>query len=237
MPSSWPALPGLVAGSFSMAVGEYVSVRSQHELLEYQIELPTPATSSDARPGTCDSRRDLHVEGPLEIGRQLRGRPLPGQSKAGACHLRPRGDRSLREDYGPANDGRRGLVAGLRGRKPRCPWCLSSYRRNDSSRDGIAATLTALFPGRARRQPAHPPPSVSLRSSAGRAGPSRRRRDLRRSALPWDPPFAESATRPRRARSAVSHEGRGTRTRSRRRARPGSCPPAEACATWVNNAR
>lgn len=30
---------GLLAGSFSMAVGEYVSVRSQHELLEYQVEL------------------------------------------------------------------------------------------------------------------------------------------------------------------------------------------------------
>jgi VIT1/CCC1 family predicted Fe2+/Mn2+ transporter len=30
---------GLVAGSFSMAVGEYISVRSQHELLDYQIEL------------------------------------------------------------------------------------------------------------------------------------------------------------------------------------------------------
>ena len=27
-------IAGLVAGSFSMAVGEYVSVRSQHELLE-----------------------------------------------------------------------------------------------------------------------------------------------------------------------------------------------------------
>jgi VIT1/CCC1 family predicted Fe2+/Mn2+ transporter len=30
---------GLLAGGFSMAVGEYVSVRSQHELLDYQIEL------------------------------------------------------------------------------------------------------------------------------------------------------------------------------------------------------
>ena len=30
---------GLLAGGFSMAVGEYVSVRSQRELLEYQIEL------------------------------------------------------------------------------------------------------------------------------------------------------------------------------------------------------
>jgi VIT1/CCC1 family predicted Fe2+/Mn2+ transporter len=32
-------IAGLVAGSFSMAVGEYISVRSQHELLDYQIEL------------------------------------------------------------------------------------------------------------------------------------------------------------------------------------------------------
>ena len=32
-------IAGLVAGSFSMAMGEYISVRSQHELLDYQIEL------------------------------------------------------------------------------------------------------------------------------------------------------------------------------------------------------
>jgi len=32
-------IAGLLAGSFSMAVGEYVSVRSQHELLDYQVEL------------------------------------------------------------------------------------------------------------------------------------------------------------------------------------------------------
>jgi VIT1/CCC1 family predicted Fe2+/Mn2+ transporter len=32
-------IAGLVAGSFSMAVGEYVSVRSQHELLDYQVLL------------------------------------------------------------------------------------------------------------------------------------------------------------------------------------------------------
>lgn len=32
-------IAGLLAGSFSMAVGEYVSVRSQRELLDYQVEL------------------------------------------------------------------------------------------------------------------------------------------------------------------------------------------------------
>ena len=30
---------GLLAGSLSMAIGEYVSVQSQRELLDYQIEL------------------------------------------------------------------------------------------------------------------------------------------------------------------------------------------------------
>ena len=30
-------IAGLMAGSFSMAVGEYISVRSQHELLQYQV--------------------------------------------------------------------------------------------------------------------------------------------------------------------------------------------------------
>jgi VIT1/CCC1 family predicted Fe2+/Mn2+ transporter len=32
-------IAGLIAGGFSMAVGEYVSVRSQRDLLDYQIEL------------------------------------------------------------------------------------------------------------------------------------------------------------------------------------------------------
>src|ERR1035437_5006639 len=32
-------IAGLLAGGFSMAVGEYVSVRSQRDLLDYQIEL------------------------------------------------------------------------------------------------------------------------------------------------------------------------------------------------------
>jgi VIT1/CCC1 family predicted Fe2+/Mn2+ transporter len=32
-------IAGLMAGSFSMAVGEYISVRSQRELLDYQVEL------------------------------------------------------------------------------------------------------------------------------------------------------------------------------------------------------
>ena len=35
---------GLIAGAFSMAVGEYVSVQSQRELLDYQVAFPAQAT-------------------------------------------------------------------------------------------------------------------------------------------------------------------------------------------------
>ena len=48
---------GLLAGSFSMAVGEYVSVRSQHELLDYQIELQRLQLHH-----TPDQERDILLE-------------------------------------------------------------------------------------------------------------------------------------------------------------------------------
>jgi len=50
-------IAGLLAGSFSMAVGEYVSVRSQHELLEYQVEL-----QRDQLRETPDQERAILVE-------------------------------------------------------------------------------------------------------------------------------------------------------------------------------
>src|SRR5664280_2141567 len=50
-------IAGLMAGSFSMAVGEYVSVRSQHELLEYQVEL-----QRDQLRETPDQERAILVE-------------------------------------------------------------------------------------------------------------------------------------------------------------------------------
>jgi VIT1/CCC1 family predicted Fe2+/Mn2+ transporter len=48
---------GLLAGGFSMAVGEYVSVRSQRELLEYQIELQRHQLHN-----TPQQERDILVE-------------------------------------------------------------------------------------------------------------------------------------------------------------------------------
>ena len=50
-------IAGLVAGSFSMAMGEYISVRSQHELLDYQIELERKQLRQ-----TPDQEREILVE-------------------------------------------------------------------------------------------------------------------------------------------------------------------------------
>jgi VIT1/CCC1 family predicted Fe2+/Mn2+ transporter len=49
-------IAGLLAGGFSMAVGEYVSVRSQREILDYQIELQR--TQLDETP---EAERDILV--------------------------------------------------------------------------------------------------------------------------------------------------------------------------------
>jgi VIT1/CCC1 family predicted Fe2+/Mn2+ transporter len=40
-------IAGLLAGAFSMAVGEYISVRSQREILDYQVRLQTAQLADD----------------------------------------------------------------------------------------------------------------------------------------------------------------------------------------------
>ncbi len=40
-------IAGLLAGAFSMAVGEYISVRSQREILDYQVALQTAQLADD----------------------------------------------------------------------------------------------------------------------------------------------------------------------------------------------
>jgi VIT1/CCC1 family predicted Fe2+/Mn2+ transporter len=47
---------GLAAGAFSMAVGEYVSVRSQRELYEHQIALERDELKQYPRPRRRSSR-------------------------------------------------------------------------------------------------------------------------------------------------------------------------------------
>src|ERR1035437_2704468 len=100
-------IAGLMAGSFSMAVGEHISVRSQHELLDYQVELQRQQLRH-----TLEQERAILVEiyesrglsraaaifvvdrllakpqagaGPL-----VRRGPPPGQTEASARHLRAR---------------------------------------------------------------------------------------------------------------------------------------------------
>jgi VIT1/CCC1 family predicted Fe2+/Mn2+ transporter len=69
---------GLLAGGFSMAVGEYVSVRSQRELLEYQIELQrhqlhhTPEQESDILREIYEAKGLSRAEAHLIVGRIMR---------------------------------------------------------------------------------------------------------------------------------------------------------------------
>jgi VIT1/CCC1 family predicted Fe2+/Mn2+ transporter/predicted Fe-Mo cluster-binding NifX family protein len=68
---------GLLAGSFSMAVGEYVSVRSQRELLDYQVELQreqlkyTPAQERAILVEIYESRGLSRPEAVLIVNRLL----------------------------------------------------------------------------------------------------------------------------------------------------------------------
>ena len=48
---------GLIAGAFSMGVGEYVSVQSQRELLDYQLAFQRKQLREATRPGAGDPRQ------------------------------------------------------------------------------------------------------------------------------------------------------------------------------------
>ena len=69
---------GLLAGGFSMAVGEYVSVRSQRELLEYQIELQrhqlhhTPEQERDILTEIYEAKGLSRAESDLIVGRIMK---------------------------------------------------------------------------------------------------------------------------------------------------------------------
>ena len=84
---------GLAAGAFSMAVGEYVSVRSQRELYEYQIALERDELDAVPRGRGAGARADLRGEGRAQAPGRA-GREAPGRrSGARARHARARGAR------------------------------------------------------------------------------------------------------------------------------------------------
>lgn len=70
-------IAGLLAGGFSMAVGEYVSVRSQRELLDYQVELQrhqlvhTPEEERSILCGIYETKGLSRAEADLIVGRIL----------------------------------------------------------------------------------------------------------------------------------------------------------------------
>ena len=118
-----PAIAGLLAGSFSMAAGEYISMQSQRELFERQIELERaeleamPAEEQAELAAIYRSKGFTRARPPAIAAPHL---PGPGD---GARHARPRGA-GPRPRPARVAVGRRGrLVRGVRGRRGRCRSC------------------------------------------------------------------------------------------------------------------
>ena len=110
-------LAGLLAGAFSMAAGEYVSMRAQRELFERQIELERAELESVPEEESEGAVADLPGEGPPE-GRGRRHRRAPdGEPGDRARHARPRraGPRPERARFAVGRVDR--LVRGVRVRR------------------------------------------------------------------------------------------------------------------------
>ena len=141
-----PASPGLLAGAFSMAAGEYVSVRSQREMFEHQIG----AERDELRrvPGAGGGGAVAHLPGarPHQGGRRQDGQPPHRQPGAGAGHAGARG-------AGPRPGVARLAVRGGRGRRSprsrsarRCRWRRSCSPAGRSALGAsVALTAAALF--------------------------------------------------------------------------------------------
>jgi hypothetical protein len=137
---------GLLAGGFSMAVGEYVSVRSQRELLDYQIELQRHQLHN-----TPEQERDILRE-IYEAKGLSRRRVGPDRQSdhegpgAGDRHLRARGDRAFGRDDGLAG-GRRARIAlgAFAVGRPSCRCCRSCSSRGQPRSPEHRASGVALF--------------------------------------------------------------------------------------------
>jgi len=138
-------IAGLVAGSFSMAVGEYVSVRSQHELLEYQIELQRRQLRQ-----TPDQERAILVEIYTSRGLSrsdanfVADRFLANPKRALATFVREEIGLSAKTMGLPMTAAAGSLLAFAVGASvPLVPFVL--FAGTTALATSIAATLTALF--------------------------------------------------------------------------------------------
>ena len=136
---------GLMAGSFSMAVGEYISVRSQHELLDYQIDLQrqqlrhTPEQERAILVDIYESRGLSRADANFIVGRLL-AKP----KRALDTFVREEIGLSAKTMGSPINAAVGSLVAfGLGASVPLVPFLLMSGTAAFGLT--IATTLAALF--------------------------------------------------------------------------------------------
>ena len=134
---------GMCAGAFAMAAGEYVSVRSQRELFEYQIGLERDELEEYPEAEAQELALDLRREGPAGEGGEAARRPASSPIRS------TRSTRSRARSSGsiPRSSARRGARRSRRScRSPpgRCCRSLRSCSRRGRARLPIAIGVTAV---------------------------------------------------------------------------------------------
>ena len=158
---------GLLAGAFSMAAGEYVSVRSQREMFEHQIGRSATSWRSTPSRKRRSCRSSTRPAGwPRTTRTGSRGRSSPTLATR-STRWRARSWGSIRDRW-DRRSGRRGS----RSRRSRLgaavPLAAVPRSRGGAGALGVSVGMTAatLFAGRLRDQPLH---GTRARSRAGRA--------------------------------------------------------------------
>ena len=123
-------LAGLIAGAFSMAAGEYVSMQAQRELIERELEVERQSLAEAPEM----EREELADASTTERGIASGGGAGPGRqrhegSRPGARHPRPRRARDQPAVDRVADPGRGLLVPRLLGGRPAAAHPLARHRR------------------------------------------------------------------------------------------------------------
>ena len=177
---------GLLAGAFSMAAGEYISMQSQRELFEHQISLER--AEMEAMP----------EEEEAELAAAYRAKGFAPDEAARIAHRifedpEPRWTRSSARNWAsiPTSSARRSRRQAARS------WRSRSAPASRSSR------ISSVAAGRPRRQP-RSEPGCALRGRGGGQPPDRARRDL----LGRPPARDRPCRRARDLRDRHGHRGR-----------------------------
>ena len=177
-----PASPGCSPARSRMAAGEYISMQSQRELFERQIDLERAELEAMPEEEQRELAAIYMAKGFPHDEADRDRRAACSRTRRRARHPRPRGARPRPRRARLAVGRRVRLVPRVRARRRRSP-CSRTCSRRDRPRSPRAScsSLVALFLVGAGRQPAHRPRRLlfsGLRQVA--IGARRPRRDLRR---------------------------------------------------------